>query len=198
MSTPRSPTKPKGSRNVPRPNTVMASNDPLTARPPAPKTLKVRSLVTPKFTAEQHYVNKAKQIHAITATPSLRCQKIPAKVKRIGRKPQGTRRISIKVGDPLALIRDLSDDDALPDIRHLFDEDQKKRKRSDDEDEVTKPRPRRVKKGHKNAHNTSMNEETLSADSRTLSRTTNTETISEDAAGTYIPAHPVFLSLIHI
>ena len=77
MTTPRSPTKPKGSRNVPRKDTVMASNDPLTTRPPAPKTTKVRSLVTPKFTADQHYVAQYTPAVSLEPPPSPRLLGIP-------------------------------------------------------------------------------------------------------------------------
>ena len=175
-TTPRSPTKPKGSVNVPKKtNVVKATNDPLTPRPPAPRLpAKSRTTVTPKFTAGQHI--KAKQLQALATSSTIRCNKVKAKVrKQIGRRNFSKERVLIKVGNPLAVIRDLNSSGVEKNGRNEDMADADKKRKWIDSSPEQKPIPRRTKKGQhtegaKKQHEETLSKEsTISADSETLS-----------------------------
>ena len=195
QSTPSSPTKPRGSINIPISGKLIMSEQ---SKPTPPMAKKVKYNTVPKFTAKQHMRNQLqKKLAVLASSPSIRRERIRTQA----RKPVGTRKVGpqkqlVKVGEPLDLIKDLHVDDndildnAIVDIHYLFGTDETEEEQGDGQDSKTENKKKEGKKANKRVnkpHKTriiydsdtdSVEEDTMTAGSMTISGGSDTISIT--------------------
>ena len=178
MSTPSSPTKPKGSINIPKKIAQTdAKNNPNTVRPNPPSKTIARRTQPQKFTASQHKKNHINKLKKLVSSPMIRCKNVKEQAKRpVGTRKVEPKRVLIKTGNPLDVIRDVDsdDDETLVDVRYLFGS-------SEDDDNNDDKKRRRETSGEPNKTTKSKKRVIYDSDSTetaTTTRTAGTSTIS--------------------